>query len=57
MNQDKTNEKLNEQTNEQTEKSKTDFKKIIVEFCKDLLTTFPEIQDNFDDDLIHLLKI
>jgi hypothetical protein len=56
MNQDKTNEKLNEQTNEQTEKSKTDFKKIIVEFCKDLLTTFPEIQDNFDDDLIHLLK-
>ena len=41
---------------EQKEKSKTDFKKIIVEFCKDLLTTFPELQENFDDDLIHLLK-
>jgi hypothetical protein len=41
---------------QQKEKSKTDFKKIIVEFCKDLLTTFPELQENFDDDLIHLLK-
>ena len=41
---------------EQEKKSKTDFKKIIVEFCKDLLTTFPELQDNFDDDLIHLLQ-
>ena len=42
--------------NEQTEKYKTDFKKIIVEFCKDLLTTFPELQDNLDDDLIHILQ-
>ena len=36
--------------NEQTEKYKTDFKKIIVEFCKDLLTTFPELQKNTDND-------
>jgi hypothetical protein len=48
---------INEQTEKkQTEKYKTDFKKIIVEFCKDLLTTFPELQDNLDDDLIHILQ-
>jgi len=42
--------------NEQIHKSKMDFKKIIVEFCKDLLVTFHELQEDFDNDLFHILK-
>lgn len=37
-------------------KSKMDFKKILLDFCKDLLTTFPELADDLDDDLIRLLQ-
>lgn len=39
-----------------TEKSKNDFNKIVIDFCKDLLNTFPEINDNMDDDLVKVLN-
>ena len=37
-------------------KSKNDFKKIVVDLCKDLLNTFPEIKDNMHDDISKILN-
>ena len=42
--------------NEQEIKSKMEFKKILVEFCKDLLLTFHELQEDLHDDLIYVLQ-
>lgn len=39
-----------------SEKSKSDFKKIIIDFCRDLSNTFPEINDDMNDDLIKVLN-
>lgn len=38
------------------EKLKSDFSKILLDFCKDLLNTFPEIQDNMNEDLVKVLN-
>lgn len=37
-------------------KENQDFKKIITDLCKDLMTTFPELNDNLHEDLIGLLN-
>ena len=38
------------------EKLKKDFNKILFDFCKDLLTTFPEINNNIDERLVKVLN-
>jgi hypothetical protein len=43
--------KSNLNANEQKNNIKDDFKKIIVDFCNDILTTFPELNDNLNEDI------
>lgn len=45
-----------ENTQPRSEKSKNDFSKILSDFCKDLLNTFPEINDNMNEDLVKVLN-
>lgn len=45
-----------ENTQSRSEKSKNDFSKILSDFCKDLLNTFPEINDNMHEDLVKVLN-
>lgn len=45
-----------ENTQPKSEKSKNDFSKILSDFCKDLLNTFPEINDNMNEDLVKVLN-
>ena len=37
-------------------KSKNDFNKILVDFCKDLLHTFPELKNNINEDIVKVLN-
>ena len=53
---DQENNETNETNETKENKLKMDFKKIIVDFCKDLLTTFPELAYNLNDDLIRILQ-
>ena len=41
---------------EKNDKLKNDFSKILLDFCKDLLNTFPEIHDNMDEELVKVLN-
>ena len=37
-------------------KNMEDFKKILIDLCKDLFTTFPELKDNLNEDLCNILS-
>jgi len=45
-----------EETNDKTTKSKNEFKKIILDLCKDLIHTFPEIKDEQHEDITRILN-
>lgn len=45
-----------ENVNDKSVKSKNDFKKVLMDLCKDLLNTFPEIKDNIHDDIVKVLN-
>ena len=47
---------MSEKSESKTEKSKNDFNKIVVDFCKDLLNTFPELNDNMDEYLMKTIN-
>ena len=43
------------ESNSDTLKNMDDFKKILVDLCKDLFVTFPELNDNLNEDLYTIL--
>lgn len=46
---------MSESFENKSNKSRNDFNKIVVDFCKDLLNTFPEINDDMDENLMKTL--
>lgn len=46
----------NSDTNTNNFKNMEDFKKILLDLCKDLFISFPELKDNLNEDLYHVLS-
>ena len=45
-----------EKNSDKSSKSKNDFNKILVDLCKDLLHTFPELKNDVHDDIVKVLN-
>jgi hypothetical protein len=52
---DEEDEQQDEDQEDEENEEQNNFKKIINEFLRDLLTTFPELKDNLNDDLLNIV--